>query len=78
MESKTIKISKENYRWLLRMAADIQKKHGKLVSFDETLNVLKEQKKNPVADLRFMFGKGKNIKKSIAQISKEIDEGEDD
>jgi len=44
MASKTIKISEENYRWLLGIAADMQKKQGKVVSFDETLE---EFKKNP-------------------------------
>ncbi len=40
---------------------------------DDTLKV----KINKTSDLRFMFGKGKNIKKSTEKIIKEIDEGED-
>ncbi|MBS3076194.1 hypothetical protein J4481_00435 [Candidatus Pacearchaeota archaeon] len=31
-----------------------------------------------IADLDFMWGKGKDIKKSTSQIMKEIDKGEDD
>jgi predicted CopG family antitoxin len=38
MESKTIKISKENYSRLLKIAADLQKERGELVTFDDTLN----------------------------------------
>lgn len=53
MTSKTIKISKENYTWLLNMAAELQKKNEKLVSFDETISTLKENciKKTSLSDL---------------------------
>ncbi|MBS3077594.1 hypothetical protein J4233_04960 [Candidatus Pacearchaeota archaeon] len=53
MASKTIKISEENYRWLLGIAADMQKKQGKVVSFDETLEEFKKnhQKKQKITDL---------------------------
>ncbi len=44
METKTIKISKENYLWLLRMAAELQKQHHKPVTFDYALNTLRERK----------------------------------
>lgn len=37
MVSKTIKISEENYKWLVRIAAEIQKKKEKPVSFDEVI-----------------------------------------
>ena len=42
MENKTIKISKENYMWLLKIASDIQKKHGKIATFDVAINSLKK------------------------------------
>ena len=42
MESKTIKISQENYRWLLRIASDMQNEHGKLVTFDNAIESLKK------------------------------------
>ena len=41
MESKSIKISEENYRWLLGLAAEMQKKYGGTVTFDDTLNEVK-------------------------------------
>jgi len=43
MGSKTIKIKEENYKWLLKIASDIQKKLGKLVSFDEALTEIKNK-----------------------------------
>lgn len=44
METKTIKISKENYYWLLNIASELQKKNKRLISFDETLSELKDRK----------------------------------
>ena len=43
MGSKTIKIKEENYKWLLKTASDIQKKLGRLVSFDEALSEIKKK-----------------------------------
>lgn len=43
MGSKAIKIKEENYKWLLKLAADIQKKLGKPVSFDEALSEIKKK-----------------------------------
>jgi len=43
MGSKTIKIKEENYRWLLKIASDIQKKLGRPVSFDEALTKIKNK-----------------------------------
>lgn len=45
MKSKTIKIKEKNYKWLLKIAADIQKKVGRPVSFDEALTEIKKRKK---------------------------------
>jgi hypothetical protein len=42
MESKSIKISKENYEWLLNIIIDIQKERKKFASFDDAINELKE------------------------------------
>lgn len=42
MDSKTIKISEENYRWLLAVASELQKKHNKLTSFDDALKEIKK------------------------------------
>ena len=43
---KTIKVSEENYRRLLRVGAALQKKRGEKISFDKTLNEMFEQKPN--------------------------------
>jgi predicted CopG family antitoxin len=43
MASKTIKIKEENYKWLLKIASDIQKKLGRPASFDEALTEVKKK-----------------------------------
>ncbi len=43
MESKTIKISEKNYRWLLNIAAELQKRKGNRMTFDDALEELKEK-----------------------------------
>ena len=43
MESKVIKIKEENYKWLLKVASDLQKKVGKPVSFDEALTEVRKK-----------------------------------
>ena len=43
MGSKVIKIKEENYKWLLKVASDLQKKVGKPVSFDEALTEIKNK-----------------------------------
>jgi len=42
MGSKAIKVKEENYKWLLKIASDIQKKLGKKVSFDDALSEIKK------------------------------------
>ena len=44
MESKTIKISETNYKWLLALASELQRRSGKPVSFDGAINVIKNKK----------------------------------
>lgn len=51
MEAKTIKISEENYRWLLHLAGELQKIYGKPVSFDNTLTELKKMKRKKISNL---------------------------
>lgn len=51
METKTIKISEENYRWLARLAAKLQQEQGNPVSFNEAINELKSKKKRSLLDL---------------------------
>jgi DNA-directed RNA polymerase delta subunit len=45
MGSKAIKVKEENYKWLLEVASDIQKKEGRPVSFDEALTEIKKRSK---------------------------------
>ena len=45
MTSKVIKIKEENYKWLLDIASDIQKKEGRPVSFDEALTEIRNKSK---------------------------------
>ncbi len=48
---KAIKISNENYRWLLNIAAELQKKKGRVVSFDEAFeNIKNEDNKKSIFD----------------------------
>lgn len=45
MTSKVIKIKEDNYKWLLEIASDIQKKEGRPVSFDEALTEIRNRSK---------------------------------
>jgi len=45
MTLKTIKISEENYRWLLQLAGELQKNYGRSISVDKALSELKEKKR---------------------------------
>ena len=74
MESKTIKISEENYRWLLKLASDAQKELGRPVSFEETLNNLRDKKmrKKNIMDFAGAWKMSdKEAKKLILDIYKE-------
>ena len=42
--TKAIKISEENYRWLSRLAGNLQSEKGQHVSIDEAISHLKERK----------------------------------
>jgi len=73
-ESKTIKISKENYLWLLKLAAEIQKEYHRPVSFDATLNSLRNGKmeKKKLSDLA---GKWKMSDKEAKEFMKNAKKG---
>ncbi len=43
MGSKAIKVKDENYKWLLKIASDLQKKLGRPVSFDEALTEIRKK-----------------------------------
>ncbi|MEK6829704.1 MAG: hypothetical protein AABY15_06300 [Nanoarchaeota archaeon] len=55
MASRTIKISEENYRRLLNIAAELQKQREERVSFDDALGVMEaikiDKKKKKLSDL---------------------------
>ena len=51
METKTIKVSAETYRWLARIAAELQKERGEPTSFDDAITELKQKKKGKLSDL---------------------------
>lgn len=51
METKTIKISKENYVWLLNLAIELQKVKERPVSFDEAIFSLKKIKNQNISEL---------------------------
>ena len=44
MDTKTIKVSKSNYKWLSRFAAGLQERKGRPISFDEALTEIKGAK----------------------------------
>ncbi len=46
MEAKAIKVSSENYKWLVRLAANLQGRREKIVSLDEALTSLKQKMTN--------------------------------
>ena len=56
---RTIKISEENYKWLLRVASDLQKKKGEKISFDDTLKELKNKKTGEKKDIMALAGRWK-------------------
>lgn len=45
METKTIKISQENYKWLSRLAGELQTELGEPVSLDGALTYIHKKKK---------------------------------
>ena len=75
MQSRAIKISEENYLWLLEIASNAQKKLGRPVSFDEALNGLKKGKMKKKKDIMELAGSWKmsdeEAKKLITEIYKE-------
>lgn len=76
METKTIKISKENYHWLLEISSELQKKNKRLVSFDETLTELKERKNdNKNKKLSDLAGSWKISKSEAEKIKKNLKKG---
>ena len=69
MTSKTIKISEDNYRWLVELSGEIQKELGKPVSIDKALKTLHKGKLSDLA------GSWKMSDKEAIKISKNLSEG---
>jgi len=76
MEFKTIKISKENYVWLLKLAAQMQKDSEKLVSFDSALNNLRNEKmKNKEGSILDLAGRWKMSDEEAKKFLKDARKG---
>ncbi len=69
MTSKTIKISEDNYRWLVELSGEIQKELGKPVSIDKALKTLHKGKLSDLA------GKLKMTDKEVETMSKNLSKG---
>jgi len=74
MESKAIKISKENYLWLLRLAGELQTNHERPVSFDDAINELKSKKMKKTSILEFA-GRWKMSDKEADKLKKDLKKG---
>ena len=70
MESKTIKVSGETYRWIARVAAELQKERGEPASFDEALRALK-RKRSSRDGLLAIAGRWKMSDKEAERFEKE-------
>jgi len=74
MVNKAIKISEENYQWLLSIATELQRRYKKPVSFDEALLVLRNKKmeKGNILDLA---GRWKMSDKEAEKFVKDVKKG---
>lgn len=75
MENKTIKISEENYRWLLGIASDMQREYGKPFTFDAAINSLKKGKTKEKKDIMDLAGRWKMSDKEADEFLKDIKRG---
>ncbi|HLC84506.1 MAG TPA: hypothetical protein VJH22_01815 [Candidatus Nanoarchaeia archaeon] len=69
MDTKTIKISEDNYRWLMGVAGEIQQREGRSISIDKALSRLRRR---PLSDLS---GKWKGTDKEADEIKKKLSKG---
>ncbi|MEK6953144.1 MAG: hypothetical protein AABX29_09095 [Nanoarchaeota archaeon] len=72
METKTIKISKENYEWLCEEAGKLQAKEKKTVSIDEALSKLHKKMNGKISDLA---GAWKMDDKEVETFMEDLDRG---
>lgn len=69
MALKTIKISEENYKWLVELSGEFQKEAGHPVSLDKALKMLHKGKLSELA------GSWKMSDKEMETIAKNIESG---
>ena len=73
METKTIKISKENYLWLLKLSSELQKEHERPVSFDFVLTSFKEGKMKKKKNIMDFAGIWKDVSdKDVGDLKKSM------
>ncbi|MEK6947919.1 MAG: hypothetical protein AABX19_01625 [Nanoarchaeota archaeon] len=76
MTTKPIKISEENYGWLLQVAGDLQKIKGKNITLDNALTYIRKYKKDGSAEFLLKFaGKWKMNDGEADNLKKELSEG---
>lgn len=73
MESKTVKISGENYKLLVRIAADLQRQKGRPVSLDEAIET--RIKRSNVKNILKLAGTLKMSDEEAEKINKSIKKG---
>jgi len=66
MGTKTIKISEENYRWLVSVAGELQAARAEPVSIDKTLSTIRAK------DLKSFAGAWKISEKEAEELKKRI------
>ena len=70
MESRTIKVSADTYRWLACLAAELQKERGEPASFEKALQALK-RKRSSRNGLLAVAGRWKMSDKEAERFEKE-------
>jgi predicted CopG family antitoxin len=73
MESKTIKISGENYKWLIGIASELQRQKGRPVSLDEAIG--DRIKKSNVDNILNIAGTWRMSDKEAEKIKKSVKKG---
>ncbi len=72
--TKTIKISEENYLWLLGIASQLQKKLNYSITLNDTLNEIKK-KSSYSGNLSSLAGGWKIAESKAEKMKKEIKQG---
>lgn len=76
MENRTIKISEENYKYLLKIASDLQKKQGRIATFDIAINSLKKCNMKKKKDIMKFAGMWEDMTDEEADVFlKDIEKG---